>query len=445
MLEMGLPLPEADAYVQLLHLATDEPISGYQLAKSLAKDPTSVYKALKNLENLGAIEATGSGEGQKGKGKARRYRPVDPEIFTRSLVDNLREKRTRAIAELSRIQKAKGGNHVYTLRRRRRVEEQFETYLRACEKVALLELSPELVIRFSTEIQEAIDRGVNVVLLAYAPVQLSGARFVVHPEADTLRELSPGHILQGVFDCRRMISAIVDVDPEQDEVRQAVYSEGLFLAYQAHNGLASQIIHASMRGTLLFGLQSDDILQLHDELARAIHLEIDWEDIWGEQGFTQRQKSEEARATLPWGERRDDLFGPAESPSRNMTPASERLRFSVASEQQKDPDTPKKQRDEADEQPANGEHPDQEIPRDEGISPPEMLLDAMFIEELDQEDQSTRYRYLREPEEDITGYTAPAEPVPPATPAEPPDTPGDTVLTELRRRLRNFQNKGDPR
>lgn len=277
LVDMGVSKPEADVYVQLLLLAADGPATGYQLAKALKKDPTSVYKALEALVRLGAVEVDPD--------KTKRYRPVPAKAFTRQLVNDLKRKRRLAVETLSGLGAATRDQRVYSLRGREQVFDRCRELLQHCRQVTLLDLTPEIVAELESEIAAVARRGAAVVLRLYRPATILGVLTVEEPEGELLLELMPGPKLQCVVDCSRQLNAFLSPRPGSRSVPQAIFSASPFLAYQAHLGLADEIVQTELRRLLAAGVTAAEMEGRHRELARLIHGRVDWEELWREMGI----------------------------------------------------------------------------------------------------------------------------------------------------------------
>ncbi|MFH1842872.1 MAG: helix-turn-helix domain-containing protein, partial [bacterium] len=295
LVNLGLNKPEADAYIQLLSLGSEGPVSGYQVAKELKKDPTSVYKALRELVRIGGVVTT--------SGKGTLYAAVPPEDFIRILARRFNRLRAQANRALEGLRPEAPDQHLFTLRNRDQLLQRFRDSLDECRHVALLDLAPRLLSQFQHDIGRAVERGVTVVIRLYKPAEIPGATVVVEPEGSLLVELMPGPKLTGVFDCRNQVSAFLDRDPLAEAVPQAVWSASPFLAYQAHSGLAAEIIHTELRRGLLEGASPQELQTRQDRLAALIHSRVDWEALWGEMGIGEIRRSpairEETQESLP--------------------------------------------------------------------------------------------------------------------------------------------------
>ncbi len=210
LVDLGLTRPEADAYLQLLALAADGPAAtGYQVAKQLGKDPTSVYRALEALRQRGAVETVA--------GRGRMYRPVAPDELVRLLKRDFWARSVRAREQLAALATAADDAEIYRLATRDQALERFGQLLDDCTEIALLDVAPALRAHFTPRLEAARARGVAVVILA------------------------PDHagdvVLRGVFDRARQITAVLDGPPAY-ELIAGFWSASAALARAAHAGLA---------------------------------------------------------------------------------------------------------------------------------------------------------------------------------------------------------------
>jgi sugar-specific transcriptional regulator TrmB len=210
LVDLGLTRPEADAYLQLLASAADGPAAtGYQVAKQLGKDPTSVYRALEALRQRGAVETVA--------GRGRMYRPVSPDELVRLLKRDFWSRSVRAREQLAALAAPADDAEIYRLTTRDQAFERFGQLLDDCAEIALLDLAEPMHAHFAPRLEAARVRGVEVVLLA----------------TDQAREV----VLRGAFDRSRQITAILDGPPEHALIA-GFWSGCAALARLAHASLA---------------------------------------------------------------------------------------------------------------------------------------------------------------------------------------------------------------
>ncbi len=155
LIDLGLTRPEADVYLQLLAAS---PATGYQVAKRLGKDATSVYRALEALRQRGAVETVA--------GRGRQYRPVAPDELVRLLKREFWSRSVQAREQLAALATPADDAEIYRLVTRDQALERFGQLLDDAAEVALLDLPPALLATFTPRVDVARARGVEVVTFA---------------------------------------------------------------------------------------------------------------------------------------------------------------------------------------------------------------------------------------------------------------------------------------
>jgi sugar-specific transcriptional regulator TrmB len=206
---LGLTRPEADAYLQLLALSAAGPSTGYQVAKHLGKDPTSVYRALEALRQRGAVETVA--------GRGRQYRPVAPDELVRLLKRDFWARSVQAREQLAALAPPGDDAEIYRLATRDQALERFGQMLDDCAEIALLDIALPLRAHFAPRLTAARARGVEVVV-------------VVSDQAGDV-------ILRGVFDRARQMTAVLGGSPGYALIA-GFWSACAALARPAHASLA---------------------------------------------------------------------------------------------------------------------------------------------------------------------------------------------------------------
>ncbi|MFO7652400.1 MAG: hypothetical protein R6X25_01105 [Candidatus Krumholzibacteriia bacterium] len=251
-------------------------MTGYRLARALGKDPTGVYRALDDLKRRGAVELV---PGRK-ESSAARYWPVEPELVIRDLEREYRRRSREAARGLAPLKPRPDTEEVHRLHDRDQVLDRFGLLLDECRYVALLDLAPELLLWFRGRIERAVGRGVTVLMKLYREPPRdrvpAGVHVVIDPQGDLALKLAPGLVLHGVFDCSRQLVTYL---PRLREaaVAQAFWTANLFLAFQAHSGLANEIMATEMRAMLAQHVPADRISGRADQLESLAHGSVDWQ------------------------------------------------------------------------------------------------------------------------------------------------------------------------
>jgi len=305
LVDLGLGKTEASAYVQLLLLSEDGPATGYQVAKALGKNPTTVYNALEELLKRGAVETVAA--------RGRQFRAISPDELTRKLEADYISRIQYTKDRLSQLPKVLGHDEVFRLHSQTQVLQRFGELLDRCGNVALLDLAPEMLGWFLDRIESARDRGVTVVLKLYMEPdeetrhRLEGVVFTTEPDGKFILQVMPGPVLRGVFDCAAQLVTYlpggfkVEKTGDDVEVPQAFWSGNRFLAYQVHSGLASEIIHTELRAMMNGESDAGELRARQDWLAYKIHGPVDWERFWEETGWGDSDEAKVVREGTPLG------------------------------------------------------------------------------------------------------------------------------------------------
>lgn len=296
---LGVPKPEADVYVQLVILAAAGPATGYQVAKAMGKDPTSVYRALEELRKKGCVETVA--------GRGKQFRPEDPQALLARLEGQISLQAGRARTAFGRLPRTADAGEVYRLATLQQTTRRCQQLLGETRQVALLELVPETFRIVRSELQAAVRRGVAAVIKFHRlPADeerrfLQGATLVAEPDGETSAGLMPGLILHGVFDCRAHLVTYLDPVRQGDDA-QAFWTANRLLAYQAHNGLASEITQTAVREGLARGEDAAALAKRIEDLAAAMHGPVDWDEFWNAIGYgdAAARRDVRERAQVPW-------------------------------------------------------------------------------------------------------------------------------------------------
>jgi sugar-specific transcriptional regulator TrmB len=308
LVDLGLGKTEASCYLQLLLMADQGPATAYQVAKQLGKNPNTVYNALDELERRGAVEVS--------TGRGKEYRPISAEMLTDILKKDYNNRILYAEAHLRALPRPAPTHEVLQIATCGVAVQRFIQLVADCRQVAVLDLAPALLGAMEPHLAGLLRNNINVVARLYEEphnenlTKFENFIFTVEPDGAVLQQLMPGLVMRGVFDCRTQVSAYLpaDVNPASPRfanrpLPQAMWTASPLLAYQAHNGLASEIIHTELRAMLRAGNDPGEMQTRQDWLARKIHQPVDWEGFWKNAGLGSSQEQENtavARPRTPW-------------------------------------------------------------------------------------------------------------------------------------------------
>ncbi|MBD2703390.1 hypothetical protein IC229_22290 [Spirosoma sp. BT702] len=216
---------EADVYLLLLQ---EDALTGYKVGKQLGKPTANVYKALDSLAKKGAVLVEDE--------KNRRCKAVSIQELC-DLVEAGIQRKTRQARELFQQPKRETyDERSYQLQSVDLVLSRCRQMLRNCTTIALLDLFPKLVKTLRPDIDQAIDRGIEVYLQVYQPVEIRGAKLTVLDMPQVLAYWQSQQ-LNLVIDGKEHLLALLS--GELSEVYQASWSRNLYLSAMLHMGFSN--------------------------------------------------------------------------------------------------------------------------------------------------------------------------------------------------------------
>ena len=235
--ELGFNGLEAEIYV---FLQRESPATGYRVAQALGKPAANVYKAVETLLAKGAVELE--------KGKTRQLRPVPYRELLQRLERRYRDHLSVAETSLSELPGPAEDVRIYHLQTRDHVLSRCRAMLESAEQIAVLDIFPEPFAALESDLQAAVDRGLEVVIRLYSPHDIAGARVVLSPDAVEIRQRFPAQWLNLVIDAAEYLMAVLQTG--SGEVVQALWTASPVLSYVRHSSLLSEIGFAAVRRDL---------------------------------------------------------------------------------------------------------------------------------------------------------------------------------------------------
>ena len=260
LVSLGFTALEADVYTRLL----DEPAStGYRIAQALGKPAPNIYKALESLHGKGAVIVD--------EGVTRVCRAVPPDELLGQLERRFHENRERAARSLAERPGAQADDRVYRLGSTEQVFERARAMIGRASRIVIVDAFPEPLGVLRAELERAASAGVEIAILAYAAVEVSGARVIENPLALEARSRWPGQWVNVVVDGREHLVSFLGRDGRS--VHQAIWSGSPYLSWVYHCSLVSEALLAEVRRELDRGATSDELRTRLDQLASLRALE----------------------------------------------------------------------------------------------------------------------------------------------------------------------------
>ena len=235
--ELGFTGLEAEIYV---FLQRESPATGYRVAQAIGKPAANVYKALDTLLAKGAVELE--------DGKTRQLRPVPYRELLQRLERRYRDHLTAAATSLAELPGPEEDVRIYQLQTRDQVLSRCRSMLEAARSIAVLDIFPEPFAALEADLQAAVDRGLEVVIRLYSPDDIAGAKVVMSPDYEEIRERFPAQWLNLVVDASEFLMAMLRTG--SGEILQAIWTASPVLSCTRHSSLLSEIGFAAIRRDL---------------------------------------------------------------------------------------------------------------------------------------------------------------------------------------------------
>jgi HTH-type transcriptional regulator, sugar sensing transcriptional regulator len=226
--EVGLNELEAEVYS---HLLVHEPLTAYAVGKSLGRATANVYKAIDALARRGAVVVE--------EGETRLCRAVPAPEFLRQLRRGFSQKTRAAENALRSVDPTAEDERVYRIESVAAVFERATAMLRSVRRIAVVDAFPHALAALVPELKRSARRGVEVIVEAYAPVEIDGADVVFVPQGDLSLEAWKSEQLNLVVDGKEHLLALLDRDHQR--VLQAVWSRSVYLSTLHHSGRMNEI------------------------------------------------------------------------------------------------------------------------------------------------------------------------------------------------------------
>lgn len=261
-------------YVALLEHG---PQSGYGVAKSIAKANSNTYTAIEALEHRGAVIG--------GDGMPRTFRAIPLDDVLANLQRAFARRQERAKRAVAKLGAEVSDEGTYRLYHADGVLDRARAMLRTARRAALIDAFPRALEALAPDVETAFERGITIVVKAYAPTAVRATRAIVNPNgADVVALYAGGEWLNMTIDGREAL--ISYFEHGLDHVRQALWTPSRHVAFTYHSALASEIALAALAERA----ETHPELRLADALAEA-------KDLLHTQARAYMDEDEEARAT----------------------------------------------------------------------------------------------------------------------------------------------------
>ena len=237
LVNMGFTAMEAEIYASLVG---ETGVTGYRVAQAIGKPVANTYKGLESLERKGAVIVD--------DGESRMYRAVPPTEMLAGLKRQFETRHNQAVDALAKLAPAPADDRLYQLRSREQVLERCRAMLGRCTDVAVIDVFPSVIGELLPDLEQACQRGAEVVIKAYETVDVAGARVLVRPRGYEIVKGIPGSLVSLNIDGREHLLAMLADDG--DRVHQAIWTSSTIIAYLLYNGLINEVSQVALMQAL---------------------------------------------------------------------------------------------------------------------------------------------------------------------------------------------------
>ena len=161
--DLGFTSYEAMAYVSLLE---NNPVTRYELGKNSGVPRSAIYNVIQKLEKMGAVNATSS--------EPEKYIPLPPNQLLEYLKRQFQDKIDQAKEHLKDFESKIIPDHLWNIIGYNNLILKIRELIEKAEKVLYISTWKTEFELIKTDIEKAIDRGVEVILYSFTDLSMQG-------------------------------------------------------------------------------------------------------------------------------------------------------------------------------------------------------------------------------------------------------------------------------
>jgi sugar-specific transcriptional regulator TrmB len=249
----ALGFTETEALVYA-YLVENSPATGYRISHAIGKQPANTYRALRSLEDKGAVIIE--------SGKSNLCQAVSPDELLDGLEKEFQRNRQAARRELEALPSPSVYAGIFHLKDVDQVIQRARAMVGEASAIVLCDLSPGPCRRIAEALREAAASGVIVACHVYAEEEIEGVHTLNVADRDLAAVDWPGEQISIAVDSREHLLGLLAKDMES--VHEAVWSSSTFLSCLQHNGLVAELVAIGPRSK--YSGPADDIVGLLESI-----------------------------------------------------------------------------------------------------------------------------------------------------------------------------------
>ncbi|MBE9467886.1 MAG: hypothetical protein IMY72_06125 [Bacteroidetes bacterium] len=223
LMQLGFNNLEAEIY---FHLLSNLPMTAYKIGRQLNKPTANVYKAIDSLSKKGAVMFEDNNK--------KHCKAISPDEFFSQYEKNIIDKTNSTKKLLNNIDKESFDERSYTIESVPLVFERFNTMMKKCKVVAVIDAFPKTLELVLDSINEAISRGVEVFIEVYEPIEIKGANVSYANFGGKVIDYWKSQQLNLIIDGEEHLISLMNNDLSQ--INQATWSNNTYMSCMLYAG-----------------------------------------------------------------------------------------------------------------------------------------------------------------------------------------------------------------
>ena len=224
--DLGFTSYEAMAYVSLLE---NNPVTRYELGKNSGVPRSAIYNVIQKLERMGAVNAYSS--------KPETYVPLPPDQLLEYLERQFHDKIEKAREHLQYFESKIIPDHLWNIVGYNNLIIKIKELIEKAEKKLYISTWKTEFKLFKSHIEDAIARGVEVILYSFTDLPIDGAKSFCYKLPEKELEKIWGHKIIVISDKEELVMG----EASKDENKKTVWTQNRALIDIALNHIILDI------------------------------------------------------------------------------------------------------------------------------------------------------------------------------------------------------------
>jgi sugar-specific transcriptional regulator TrmB len=208
--DLGFTSYEAMAYVSLLE---NNPVTRYELGKNSGVPRSAIYNAIQKLEQMGAVNAYSS--------EPEKYVPLPPDQLLEYLERQFHDKIEKAREQLKDFESKIIPDHLWNIVGYDNLIIKVRELIEKAEKSIYISNWKTEFKLFKSDLEEAIARGVEVIIYSFTDIPIEGAKTYCYNLAEKDLEKIWGHKIIVISDKNELVMG----EASRDEHKKTVWTK----------------------------------------------------------------------------------------------------------------------------------------------------------------------------------------------------------------------------